>query len=325
MSDADQVLVRRSARHVGRMVAGAVAVIALLIAALAWLFGYQEGSEHGFAGAGTAITRENRHEQNIAVGILAIAGVGVISARAAGTLAARRAVRPLQEALSVQRRFVADASHELRTPLTIVHTRAQLLLARTSPDDACHTTLAQLVEDTRVLGEVVTDLLVSAQLDDGPLPRQQVELLDLARAVVSSSAVLAPGVHLEVDGAQVTVAGAPTALRRAIACLVDNAAAHSPADGRVTVTVRAVPGHGAGRAEVAVADEGVGFPADRDRLTERFQRGPGADGSTPRFGLGLALVREIAEAHGGRLALGDRPGGGALATISLPLSPARPH
>src|SRR6185312_7428485 len=95
--------------------------------------------------------------------------VGIVAAAVAGAFLGRRAVRPLARALSLQRRFVADASHELRTPLAVLHTRAELIrrrLDRASParDDRLRADVVQLAADTRALGEVVEDLLLSAEL-----------------------------------------------------------------------------------------------------------------------------------------------------------------
>ena len=116
----------------------------------------------------------------------------------------------------------------------------------------------------------------------------------------------------------VQVRGSRSALRRALAALVDNALAHTPAGGRVVIaTVATGP-----RVLITVTDDGEGLAGDdADRLTERFARGQGSGGGVGggrRFGLGLSLVREVATAHGGVLTLIGAPGNGVRATIDLP-------
>ena len=101
------------------------------------------------------------------VALAAAEAAGLVAALLVGQLLARRAIAPLGEALARQRRFVADASHELRTPLTQLHTRAQLLERRLRPDadpSALATEMRRMVTGTRQLGEVIDDLLLSAQL-----------------------------------------------------------------------------------------------------------------------------------------------------------------
>jgi len=312
VSDADGALVRQSVRRVAVAVAVAVGVVIVVVAAAAYLAGRAEGQERQ---ARTASEQHRDQEADVA-SAAKLAAIGVLALAAAagvGVFTARRAVAPLDDALRRQRRFVADASHELRTPLAIVHTRAQLLQARTPAGDARRDVVDQLVADTRVLGDVVTDLLVAAQLEAGRAPREDVELLALARATVASYEAVAPGVRLLAGGTPVVAQVAPTALRRALACLVDNAVAHSPEGGAVRVEVRRAV---RGAAEIVVLDEGPGFPADVEPLTERFRRGDGDQEGRPRFGLGLALVRDVAQAHGGRLELrGVAPTGGAAAIV----------
>ncbi|MBO9555050.1 HAMP domain-containing sensor histidine kinase [Cellulomonas sp.] len=325
MTGADREVVRRAERRIAVTVGCVVLLVVGVVAVLAWLAGRAEGREHARAEAGA----EQTSDRSVATGLAGVLVVGALSAGAVGLVAARRAVRPVQDALAAQRRFVADASHELRTPLAVVHTRAELLLARTPADDPRRAVTAQLVEDTRVLGEVVTDLLVSAQMEgtSGELVlREPVEVAALLRAVAASFAAVDDDRRLVVVGEPQVVQAAPAALRRAVACLVDNALAHSPAGGRVELAVARDDARG--RVLISVSDEGGGFPRapeERRRLTERFERGPRsapghAGGGRPRFGLGLALVREVAERHGGRLVLGDRDGGGAVATVELPSS-----
>ena len=142
------------------------------------------------------------------------------------------------EALGLQRRFVADASHELRTPLTVLHTRAQLLrrrLAGQTADPATRDELDRLVRDAQSLGEVVTDLLLAAELEHAPQRGEPVDVGAVAREVVASLSVLADEreVALTTSGTDdgVDVVGIEAALRRALTALVDNALAHTGSGG----------------------------------------------------------------------------------------------
>ncbi|MEU7750469.1 HAMP domain-containing sensor histidine kinase [Micromonospora sp. NPDC049171] len=273
-----------------------------------------DGSRWAVA-ADLAPLRQRQEQLGIALLVAELAGLA--GALVAAALLARRAVAPLATALTLQRRFVADASHELRTPLTVLHTRAQLLVrrARTRPAEQLTDQLEQLVADTRALGEVVEDLLVAAT-EHQPPPDTVVDLAEVARGVVASMSVYAREreveLRLEVTGAAV-VRGARTALRRALTALVDNAVGHVAVGGHITVTVR----HRDGRIAADVTDDGVGLdPAEADRLLGRFAHG--TDGTGRRFGLGLALVQQVAQAHGGSLEVDGAPGHGATFTLLLP-------
>jgi len=264
--------------------------------------------------------RADQHE--VMQAILLAEATGLAGTLAAAALLSRRAVAPLARALRLQRRFVADASHELRAPLTVLHTRAQILAATPSldPDGSLAHGLHGLVEDTRALGEVIEDLLVSAELDRHPRRMQHVDLDIVAATVCQSMAAHAAAHDVRLVHTAGTagadpplVTGHPAALRRAVTALVDNAIAHTPAGG----TVELRTGVHDGRAEVVVTDTGIGFePSTADAL---FTRSHHADhGARPRFGLGLALVSEIAHAHGGSVRADGTPGRGARFTLRLP-------
>ncbi|MGI5239865.1 sensor histidine kinase [Dactylosporangium sp. CA-139066] len=258
------------------------------------------------------------------IGSLLLAGlVGIAAAASIGAVLGRRAVRPLARALSLQRRFVADASHELRTPLAVLHTRAELLqrrLARGADAERMRAEADELVADTRALREVVEDLLLSAELSHRPAGGEPVDAAELARELVASVAPHAQtqDVTLCTDAGEepVMVTGVRSSLRRALAALVDNAIAHVAAGGTVTVAVSGTQR----QVLLAVVDDGVGLdPAQAERLLARFARGEQpADRPGRRFGLGLALVREVLEAHGGQLRIEGSPGQGARFTMILP-------
>ena len=244
------------------------------------------------------------------------AGVlGVLGAALVGWLIGRRAVRPLGDALVLQRRFVADASHELRTPLAVLTTRAQVL-RRHVGETGVAAEVDQLIRDARVMGDVVNDLLLSAELRHEPRHGEPVQLGELVTQVVQSLRPLAEdrGVDILDVGPGATVLGVPSALRRAVSALADNAIAHTARGGHVRVEVVVVPGS----VTVRVADDGEGLdpPAAR-QLIRRFARGTTHD-SGRRFGLGLALVEEVARAHGGRLDVEGSPGVGATFSLVLP-------
>ena len=203
-------------------------------------------------------------------------GSGVLLAALTGLLAGRRAVRPLGEAMELQHQFVADASHELRTPLAVISTRAQVLrrhlAADAARDPAAGTRLAevdQLVHDTQAMADVVSDLLLSAQLEHTEQPAERVDLADLASEVVRSLTPYAAdrGVTLVDEcaggGGACTVDGVGPSLRRSVLALVDNAIAHSDSGSRVEVRSSA----GDGQVRVDVVDHGDGVEvADVERL-----------------------------------------------------------
>jgi signal transduction histidine kinase len=249
--------------------------------------------------------------------------IGLLVAVITGYLLAGRAIHPLGEALHRQRRFVADASHELRAPLTQLHTRAQLLARRTRRDrgsEAITDELDRLVTGTRQLGEVVEDLLLSARLRAQPQQLTPIDFGGLVREAVAAEQLRARcnGITITVDGEQrpYLVDGIATALRRVVAALIDNAVGHTGDKGAVTLTLREILS--TREIELTVADNGVGFdPADAERIFERFARG--ATGNGRRFGLGLALVREVVRSHNGTIAATSVPGNGATFTLRLPV------
>ena len=266
-----------------------------------------------------------RQRLRLALVIAEVAGV----AAAAGVVVmlSRRSIRPLGAALALQRRFVADASHELRAPLTVLHTRAQLLARRAEKQDvdpALRAQLNGLVTDTRALGDVVEDLLLSASLDSDAGGREPVDLRVLCQHVRDSVAAHAESLQLRLDlesddAGDLTVTGSSTALRRAMLALVDNAIAHESPGGQVTLRVT----RKADTVSVAVADTGAGLDAHTaQHLFTRFAHGDGHTAGVRHYGIGLALVREIVEAHHGEIIVDGAPAHGATFTLQLP---ARSH
>jgi two-component system, OmpR family, sensor kinase len=264
-------------------------------------------------------------QRQMAVALLLAELIGLLVAAVVGWLLARRAIAPLEEALVKQRQFVADASHELRTPLTRLYTRAQLLLQRpdtTLPPDVSGE-LRRIVDNSRQLHEIVDDLLRSADLTASRPVGARVDLAAIAGEVADAERVRASesGVVITTHRSTDTthVSGVESALRRMVSALVDNAIRHSRSGGHVWLTVGAVQ---RGRlVELIVADDGAGLdPADRNRIFERFHRG--RTSSSDGHGLGLALVREVVQAHGGTVTADGRPGAGAAFTVRLPAATA---
>ncbi|GLW34698.1 sensor histidine kinase [Actinoplanes regularis] len=257
-------------------------------------------------------------QRHLLTAFLLAAVAGLLTAILTAMLVGHRAVAPLAEALSRQRRFVADASHELRTPIAQVHTRAQLLARRAAQTGADDRDLDRLVSTTRRLGEIVDELLLSARLAADPDNLPPGQPVDLARlAAEETERVLNPStsVILHVPPEPMLVTGVESALRRVVSELLANALTHTP-QGGVEVTVRGT----ANAVELVVADTGDGFdPADAERIFDRFHRGAGA--GERRFGLGLALLREVVTGHGGTIVADGHPGAGATFTVRLPHPP----
>ncbi|MBJ7338166.1 HAMP domain-containing sensor histidine kinase [Mycolicibacterium sp.] len=251
---------------------------------------------------------------------------GILASIAVVILLTRRSLRPLTDALALQRRFVADASHELRAPLTVLHTRIQLL-ARRFDDGDPHEAKEQidaLAADTRALGEVIEDLLASAAMATKGVTHDRVDVSEIAEGVRDSMAghADAAGVDLSVDrmdgtAADFVVLGSAAALRRALTSLVDNALAHEHPGGAIAIRVI----RRGDDVVIDVRDDGVGVePEAMATLFTRFSHGHShtALAGRQRYGIGLALVREIAVAHRGHIGVARTPGGGATFTLTLP-------
>jgi two-component system, OmpR family, sensor kinase len=206
----------------------------------------------------------------------------------------------IEDGVTEQRRLVADASHELRTPLTAMGAEIDVSLRADDLSPASRTVLLSAREEVDRLSRLVDDLLVLAAADDARLALTP-EPVDLAALAEEVTAALRPlssrrGVDVRVEGDGATALADPDRLARALRNLVENAIEFSPAGG--TVVVEVTP-----PARVAVGDAGPGIPPDlRERVFDRFFRvDPSRTRRTGGAGLGLAIVREIVGAHGGRV------------------------
>ncbi|MGH1550052.1 sensor histidine kinase [Leifsonia poae] len=266
---------------------------------------------------------EQQEELNRLVAALIISGlIATIAAAGIGLFLARRSIRPLADALALQRRFVADAGHELRTPLTLLSTRAQLLRRQVAggaaSEEDVRSGLDEIVDDSRALTEIVQDLLTAAD------PRQTaesegVDLGEVTRAVARSAEPSAAerGLRVEVEAARdAVVTGAPVSLRRMVVALLDNALDHAVSRVLLSVTVSR------DRVELTVQDDGPGFTAGMEnRAFERFATARDAQPAgdrTRHYGLGLALVSEVVSRHGGTVTTANAAEGGAVVTVRLP-------
>lgn len=265
-----------------------------------------------------AYQRDNNRQLMLALLTAGLAGLAV--AGALGLALSRRAVRPLEEALDRQRRFVTDASHELRAPITRLHTRAQLLLLTEAdlPADVV-ADLRTMVQGTGELTGVIDDLLRSARLRAGAQPAERVDLATLIDELVAAETGRLRSRRLTADVRtgpdRPAVAGVEASLRRLLSVLVDNAIGHSRPGGRIELSVTAVDDDRT--VELVVADDGVGLEPGSDRkIFERFVRGTAGEGA--RHGIGLALAREVVDSHHGTISVSGEPGRGARFVVRLP-------
>jgi two-component system OmpR family sensor kinase len=222
----------------------------------------------------------------------------------------------LADSLEAQRRFLADASHELRGPLTSIRSNAGFLVAHPdATEEDRSAALDDISAESERMSGLVDGLLALARTDAGqPLAMASVDLTEVAHDVVHRWRHGARPITVRADR-PVRVIGDEDALSRLVAILVDNAVVHGK--GEIAVDV----GCPNGRVMLAVSDRGPGVhPADLDRIFERFVRADRA-GRERGAGLGLAIARAIADAHGGRVQAGNRDDGGAVFVVDLPPAP----
>jgi len=221
------------------------------------------------------------------------------------------------------RRFIADASHELRTPVTSIRGHAELFRrgAGDRPADLANV-MRRIEQEGKRMGELVEELLLLAQLDQGlPLECQPVDLAAVVAAAADAARAARPQRPIDVDAqSALVVLGTESRLRQVVDNLLTNARVHTPPATPIHVRLTAEDD----QVVLEVADEGPGVPAEEvGRIFERFYR---TDRSRTRgqggVGLGLAIIRSLVEAHGGAVGYRPRPGGGSVFRVVLPLAPA---
>lgn len=220
-----------------------------------------------------------------------------------------------------QRRLIADAGHELRTPLTSLRTNLELLALADRrgglPPGQRDEIFTDATEQVEELSTLVGDLVELAR--DEPLNRapEPLDLVDVVGRAVQRVKRRAPSLTFQVETAPWWVVGESQILERAVTNLLDNAAKWSPPGG----TVRVVLANGV----LTVADEGTGISqTDMPMIFERFYRAVDAR-TMPGSGLGLSIVRQAAERHGGSVAVENRNPHGSIFTLVLPGQPDSEH
>jgi len=232
----------------------------------------------------------------------------------------------LQAALGRERAFMADAAHELRTPLTALHLQMEML-ARASGESERGAAMQQLSAGVQRAIRLVEQMLALAREQPHTQPQHApVALEPLAREVLAELVPLADARRIDLGLSHtqpVTVTGDREALRTLLRNLIDNAVRYTGESGRVDVSLENGGSPAAPRAQLTVSDTGPGISAEeRARVFDRFYRRPGT--APPGSGLGIAIVKAIADAHQATVQLADGPAGRGLSvTVSFPAASAR--
>ncbi len=318
----------RAPLRVAFAVAGASAatILTLLLVVLTFVWRASRAVPEHFGTPGRG--RHNRWQDRVVdLGdllplLLLMAIASVIFVAVIAWWSTRRANEPLERALEIQKAFVADASHELRTPLTTLNSRIQLAQHRESQGGDVSGALEDLREDARAMDLVLSDLLVAAELAQVTDQVQTCSATGAAQAALRLMSPTAekgqvslvlesvPGLWVKADQTPVT---------RALVALLDNAVRHSPEGGVVSLRVT---GGAPGTVCFRVSDQGPGIEGvDPEALFARFARGR-APGSTQNFGLGLALVRDVATRFSGTVSLESSTPAAATFLLTLPAAPS---
>jgi two-component system sensor histidine kinase BaeS len=231
----------------------------------------------------------------------------------------------LQRAEETRRRFLQDAAHELKTPLAVIEATSSAIIDGVYPPETRH--VETIRDQSRVLARIVDDLRTISLAEGGhlPLERRRLDAATLLRSVAGGfeARASARSVELSVEAPpSLTLDADQDRLRQMIGALLDNALRHAPDGSGIRLTAAGKPDSSTGRTwiRLAVEDDGPGFaPEAVGRVFERFyQADPSRSRQTGTSGLGLSIVRALAEAHGGRAGAENRAEGGARIWIELP-------
>jgi two-component system OmpR family sensor kinase len=268
---------------------------------------------------GQSLEEHNRAVDDLTDVLLVGGPAALLLASLAGYALTGAALRPVEVMRRRERSFIADASHELRSPLTMLRTELELM-ARDEPSGAeLQAATASAIEETERLGRLADDLLLLTRADSERFALRAVPVSAAALVAEAHARALrrpsAAGIRIVGrDLTDISVLADSHRVGQALDNMLDNALRYAALE--VVLTTR----RAGARVEIHVRDDGPGFPpAFLPRAWERFSRADAArtdDGA----GLGLAIIRTIAELHGGSAEAANRPGGGADVWISLPVA-----
>ena len=262
--------------------------------------------------------RDNLTKDLLLLNLAALVVSGLISYWFAG-----RTLRPIAETHEAQARFVSDASHELRTPLANMRAENEVFLrshTRTTDFSASETRelIQSNLEEVQRLERLSSDLLALGQYSQTALPMEPVSVVAIIDDAISQTnkVLQSKSVKAERQLAKGMVQGNRESLVRLVVILLDNAVKYGPQGGTIYVA-------GAKHASnyvITIRDEGPGIAAkDVPHIFERLYRGdPARANTTSGYGLGLALAREIIQAHNGSIRTYNSPQGGAVFSVQLP-------
>jgi two-component system, OmpR family, sensor kinase len=322
-ADPDRATLRKASLRIAVRISAACAVLVLCLLAGAAIYLANQLSHPELPGTSGPAADFAYLDYKDLLKALIIAGVaGIVLAGVIGWFSARSAIEPLGAAMALQRRFVQDASHELRTPLAILDARIQLAQRDTPPESKPGQALVRIRQDTSALTAIVNELLLAATGDTAVAPGEPLDVAGVVESVAESVRTIADGQDVNVAvraDAHPLARIDESSLRRAVLALADNALAHTPAGGTITLAAAASQRS----AVITVTDTGSGISGvERDRIFERFVRTPRPDGTRAQrsFGIGLALVRDVATAAGGTVEVAGTGPGGTTMRITLPLA-----
>jgi signal transduction histidine kinase len=255
----------------------------------------------------TGVERWGAGEMSLRVDVGGDDEVAVV-ARAFNVAAGR-----VEDLLASQKALLANASHELRSPLARLRMAIELWLAKASPD-----LLAEINRNLAESDQLVDEILLASRLDTNRAKSPPAVRVDLTALTAEEAACFAPGVvGLAADEEPVEIEGDAMLLRRLIRNLLENAVRH----GRPPVRIAVARIENVARVTVSDCGEGIA-PTERERVFEPFYRPAGRSESSGGWGLGLSLVRQIAERHGGRVVCEAEPDGGSRFVVDLAASAA---